>query len=112
MSIMTTTRTPTTVLAIVVVLAGFSTAGSIASATGASAQSMKAKAPTISRSLQATMRKQRGNARFMSQARGAGDEIDECMNNPSNAHIDYIERLGGCFCLSIDNALEGCQSAD
>lgn len=48
----------------------------------------------------------------MSKARGAGDEIDECMKNPDNSHIEYAERLASCFCLAIDNALEGCQTAD
>lgn len=49
---------------------------------------------------------------FMSKARGASDEMDECMNNPDNAHIEFTERLAACFCLSVDNAPKGCQSAD
>jgi len=51
-------------------------------------------------------------ANLIATARRSEDEIDECMNNPSNAHVPYIERLGACFCLATNNQTKGCQSAD
>jgi hypothetical protein len=74
---------------------------------------MKVELPPKSIAVQLrSVRKQTKNKAFMSKARGAGDEIDECMKNPDNSHIEYAERLASCFCLAIDNALEGCQTAD
>lgn len=76
------------------------------------AKSMNIESTKIPLKLQRIVRSQRQSPKFMSQARGSGDEIDECMKNPDNSHIEYTERLAGCFCLAIDNALKGCQTAD
>ncbi|MBW8635877.1 hypothetical protein K1W69_01675 [Hoeflea sp. WL0058] len=100
------------VIAVTIATTGIMTVSSITFPSPLFAQSMKAQSTIISPKLQRTVRKQSQNPQFMSQALGAGDEIDDCMKNPSNAHVDYATRLAGCFCLSIDNALKGCQSAD
>ncbi|MFK8036227.1 MAG: hypothetical protein AB8B94_18995 [Hyphomicrobiales bacterium] len=76
------------------------------------AKSLEMESTKIPLKLQRIVRSQRQSPKFMSQARGSGDEIDECMKNPDNSHIEYTERLAGCFCLAIDNALKGCQTAD
>ena len=76
------------------------------------AKSLKVESTKIPLKLQRIVRSQRKNQKFMSQARGSGDEMDECMSNPDNAHIEYTERLASCFCLAIDNSLKGCQTAD
>lgn len=76
------------------------------------AKSIKVESTKIPPRLQRIVRTQTHNRKFMSQARGSGDEIDECMNNPDNADIEYTERLASCFCLAIDNSLKGCQTAD
>ncbi len=36
------------------------------------------------------------------------DEWEDCMNNPDNASMDYIELLGACFCLTTNNGSPGC----
>lgn len=76
------------------------------------AKSLKMESTKIHPKLQRIVRSQTQNKQFMSKARGSGDEIDECMSNPDNSHIEYTERLASCFCLAIDNSLEGCQTAD
>lgn len=76
------------------------------------AKSVKMESTIIPLKLHRVVRSQTHNKQFMSKARGSGDEIDECMKNPDNADIEYTERLAGCFCLAIDNALKGCQTAD
>lgn len=76
------------------------------------AKSLKMESTKIPPKLHRVVRSQTQNKKFMSQARGSGDEIDECMSNPDNSHIEYTERLAGCFCLAIDNSLKGCQTAD
>lgn len=60
----------------------------------------------------AILKKRKYPKTLIARARRSDDEIDECMKNPSNSNIPYIERLGACFCLAINNATEGCQSAD
>lgn len=76
------------------------------------AKSLKAETTKIPPKLHRIVQKNTHSKQFMSKARGTGDELDECMSNPDNAHIEYTERLASCFCLSIDNALKGCQTAD
>lgn len=105
-------RIAASVIAVTIATAGITTVSSFTLPSPLLAQSMKAKTTTISPSLHRTVRKQTQNKQFMSQARRAGDELDECMKNPDNAHIEYTERLATCFCLSIDNALKGCQTAN
>ena len=58
------------------------------------------------------VKKRRYPKNLIARARRSGDEIEDCMNNPGNKHMPYIERLGACFCLAINNQSEGCQSAD
>lgn len=99
-------------IALTIVSTGITTVSSLALPSLAMAQSLKAKSTKITPRLQRNVRKHTGNNKFMSQVRGTGDELDECMANPDNAHIEYTERLASCFCLSIDNALKGCQTAD
>ena len=99
------------VIAVTIASTGITTMSSFALPSSAMAQSLKAKSTKITPRLQRNVRKQTLNKKFMSQARGAGDELDECMANPDNAHIEYTERLASCFCLSIDNSLKGCQTA-
>ncbi|WP_306258054.1 hypothetical protein [Pararhizobium sp. IMCC21322] len=76
------------------------------------AKSVKMESTKIPLKLQRIVRSQKHDKKFMSQAGGSGDEIDECMSNPDNSHIEYTERLAGCFCLAIDNSLKGCQTAN
>lgn len=76
------------------------------------AKSLKMESTKIPLKLQRIVRSHTKNRQFMSKARGSGDEIDECMSNPDNSHIEYTERLAGCFCLAIDNSLKGCQTAN
>lgn len=76
------------------------------------AKSLQMESTKIPPKLHRIMRGQTKNRKFMSQTRGSGDEIDECMKNPDNSHIEYTERLASCFCLAIDNSLKGCQTAD
>lgn len=76
------------------------------------AKSLKMESTKIPPKLHRMVRSQTQTRKFMSQARGSGDELDECMSNPDNSHIEYTERLASCFCLSIDNSLKGCQTAD
>lgn len=45
---------------------------------------------------------------FRTAQRGTGDEIEDCMNNPTNADQEYIERLGNCFCLATNSTTGGC----
>ena len=99
-------------IAVTIATAGIMTVSSITFPSPLFAQSMKTQSTIVSPTLQRAVRKQSQNPQFMSQARGAGDELDDCMANPTNDHIEYTTRLAGCFCLSIDNALKGCQSAD
>lgn len=82
------------------------------SPSGIHAKSLAMEQTTVSPKLQRVGRSQTQNKKFMSQARGSGDEIDECMSNPDNSHIEYTERLASCFCLAIDNSLKGCQTAN
>lgn len=105
-------RIAASVIAVTIATAGIITVSSVTFPTPLLAQSMKAKTTKISPMLQRTARKQTQSKQFMSKAHGAGDELDECMSNPDNAHIEYTERLASCFCLSIDNALKGCQTAN
>lgn len=76
------------------------------------AKSLSVESTKIPPKLHRIVRTHTKNRGFMSKARGSGDEIDECMKNPDNAHIEYTERLASCFCLAINNSLEGCQTAD
>lgn len=105
-------RIAASAIAVTIVASGITTVSSFTLLSPAFAQSMKKQATKISPTLQRTVRKQTKSKKFMSKARGAGDELDECMSNPDNSHIEYTDRLASCFCLSIDNALEGCQTAD
>ncbi len=105
-------RISASIIAVTIATTGITTMSSFIFTSPLSAQTMKAQTTKISPTLRRTIQKQTKNKKFMSQARGAADELDECMNNPSNAHIEYIERLGACFCLSVNNSLKGCQSAN
>ena len=58
------------------------------------------------------VKKQKYPKNLIALARGSGDEIEDCMKNPDNKNMPYIERLGACFCLATNNEPEGCQSAD
>ncbi len=76
------------------------------------AASLKMETTKTTPKLYRAARTQTKNKKLMSLARSSEDELDECMSNPDNAHIEYTERLASCFCLSIDNSLKGCQTAD
>lgn len=100
-----TVATAPLIAALVVVLTAVSPAPLMA-------KSLAIDSTKIPPKLHRTVRTQTKNKQFMTKARKSEDEIDECMKNPDNSHIEYTERLASCFCLAIDNALEGCQTAD
>lgn len=100
------------VIAVTIATAGIIAVSSITVSTPALAKTVKAKMTKISPTMLRVVRKQSNNKQFMAKARGAEGELEDCMNNPDNSHIEYIDRLGACFCLATDNASKGCQTAN